>query len=190
MRIYCDFDGVIVQTTKRIVEMYNEDFMYYKNFEKVDAAEVNTWAFSELKLADKKTIDHYFNRFRFFKGLELMPDAKETMQKLTEEGHEIIVVTMGYSPNLKGKKIWLQENLPFVDFLGCNYKQYPDKSHIDMSDGVFIDDSYSNLKTTNSPMPILFGESFEWNYDWKGIQKKNWKEMYEFLQEVGAKFYK
>lgn len=183
MKVYCDFDGVITETTKCIVQMYNEDFCYYKDFVKIDWRDVNTWGFSELTLADKKTIDHYFNRLRFFNNLEFIEGAYETLEKIAEN-HEVIIVSMGYSPNLRGKAEWIKNNLPFAEFLPCNYKEYPDKSHVDMSDGIFIDDSAKNLETCNSPYPILFGETYAWNEKWKGTQKRTWKDIYEYIEQI------
>lgn len=183
MKIYCDFDGVITHSVKRIVDMYNEDFYYYKNFKKIDYNDINTWSFDELTLADKKTIDHYFNRSRFFNGLEFMPDAHKILSRLAVK-HKIIIVSMGYSPNLRGKKEWIELHLPFADFIACNYKQYSDKSHIDMSDGIFIDDSSKNLFTSNSPYPILFGETYTWNENWTGTIKRTWDDIYQYVNEI------
>lgn len=183
MKIYCDFDGVITHSVKRIVDMYNEDFCYYKDFKKIDHNDVNTWGFEELTLADKKTIDHYFNRLRFFDKLEFMPGAYEFLSRLAKQ-HEIIIVSMGYSPNLRGKTEWIKEHLPFAKFIACNYKEYSDKAHVDMSDGAFIDDSSKNLLTSNSPFPILYGETFAWNENWTGTTKRTWNDIYEYITEI------
>lgn len=36
MKLYIDFDGVIVNTIKAIVSLYDEDFKYYDNYKKID----------------------------------------------------------------------------------------------------------------------------------------------------------
>ena len=186
MNIFVDFDGVIVNTVKAIVSMYNEDYKYYKGFEEIDYKTVNTWGFSELILADEKTIDHYFNRERFFNCLEFMTGAHVVLEELAKK-HDVYVVSMGYSPNLLGKQEWLGKNMPFVKFIGCNYKEYPDKSHIDMKDGVFIDDLATNLDTSNAKYRILYGKSFSWNEGWEGIHIESWLGIFEFINQIEKK---
>ena len=183
MNIYVDFDGVIVNTVKAIVSMYNEDFKYYKGFEEIDYKTVNTWNFEELTLADTKTIDHYFNRERFFNRLEFMTGAHVVLKELAKK-HDVYVVSMGYSPNLLGKQEWLSKNMPFVKLIGCNYKEYPDKAHIDMSDGIFIDDSFNNLQTSNAKYRILYGKNFSWNEGWDGVQIENWLEIFNYINDI------
>ena len=183
MDIYIDFDGVIVNTIKAIVSMYNEDFKYYKGFKKIDYRTINTWGFEELTLADKKTIDHYFNRERFFTRLEFMPGVYEVLKELAKK-HKIYIVSMGYSPNLKGKEEWLQKNMPFVKLIGCNYKEYSDKSHINMSDGIFIDDLSKNLQTSNAKYRILYGKNFSWNENWDGLHFENWLEIFTYINNI------
>ena len=63
-----------------------------------------------------------------------MPQAYETLRKFALH-NEIIIVSSGYSPNLKAKERWCKEHLPFCQFIGVNFKEYNDKSHIDMSGG-------------------------------------------------------
>ena len=40
--LYVDFDGVIVDTIRAIVDLYNEDFQYYKKYKVVDPKQINT----------------------------------------------------------------------------------------------------------------------------------------------------
>lgn len=142
-------DGCIVNTIKAICKMYNEDFKYYKNFRHIDWWEINTWNFEECNCAKPSYIDSYFNQPRFFRYIEYMDYAKEILDEL-KETYKISIVSASYSPNLYGKSIWIKENLPYCDFIGVNLKQYKNKGHIDMSNGIFIDDSYNNLITSNA----------------------------------------
>lgn len=106
--------------------------------------------------------------------------AKEVLDKL-KENFEITIVSSGYSPNLIAKDIWIRNNLPFCKFIGVNLKEYKDKSHIDMSGGIFIDDSMSNLVTSNAWFNICFGDVYSWNEEWKGIRCYNWNDVYQLL---------
>lgn len=179
-KIFIDYDGVIVNTIKAIVSLYEDDFCAYKKYEPIDWENINTWNFEELKAATPDYINTYFNQPRFFRTVQFMKDAKYYIGRLSEE-YDITVVSAGYSPNLVLKEKWIKEHLPYCKFVGVNYKEYSDKSHIDMSDGVFIDDSASNLITSNAKTRICFGKQYPWNEKWQGIRCNDWFEIYNIL---------
>lgn len=163
-----------------MVSLYNEDFKYYKDFRPIHWTEVNTWDFTELKCATKEYINTYFNQPRFYEKLRFMENAKYVLDKLSTK-YNIIIVSMGYSPNLVGKELWIKENIPYAKFVGCNLKEYEDKSHIDMSGGILIDDNSKNLITCNADEKILYGDTYPWNEDWNGNRSYNWTEVEHIL---------
>ena len=182
--IYCDFDGVIVDTIDAIVSLYNEDFQYYRKFHKILPWEINTYNFKECNCASHKQINTYFNTPRFFKRLEFMPDAERVLKELSEM-YNIKIVSMGYRPNLVQKEKWLEKHLDFpYEFIGVNMKEYNNKSHIDMSDGLFLDDSAKNLFSSNASYNVCFGDKYAWNDAWNDAWTKtrcfNW-HMVEML---------
>lgn len=179
--LYIDFDGVIVNTIKSIVSLYNEDFKYYKNFKPINWVDINSWNFKECTCATSEYINTYFNQQRFFDRLTYMDWAKEILDELKDE-YNIIIVSSGYSPNLKAKELWIKENLPYCKFIGVNLKKHKDKSHIDMNEGIFLDDSINNLLTSNALINICFGDVYPWNEDWEGFRCKNWHDIRTFLK--------
>ena len=54
--------------------------------------------------------------------------------------------------------------------------------HKYLVDGIFIDDEYRNLNTSNSFLRICYGECYEWNKRWEGIRLTNWTEVRDFLK--------
>lgn len=157
--------GCLVDTIAAIVELYNDDFQYYKKFKRIYPEDINTWDFKECSCASTKFINTYFNTKRFFDHLKFMPDAYNSIMMLARR-YDIYIVSHGYSPNLKLKKIWIKNNLPFdIELIGVNLKKYSDKACIDMSDGIFIDDKLSNIKSSNAKKNILFGKEYAWNVD-------------------------
>lgn len=179
--VYCDFDGVIVDTIEAIVSLYNEDFRYYKKFKEIAPYEINTYNFKECECASRKQIDAYFNTPRFFERVKFMPYAYETLKNLSEV-YNIKVVSMGHRPNLLQKEQWLSEYFDFpYDFVPVNVKNYNNKSHIDMTDGVFIDDSIKNLFSSNASHKICFGDRYPWNEIWSGIRCLNWTDVSRLL---------
>ena len=178
-------EGCIVNTIKAIVDLYNEDFQYYKKFKPINWWEINTWDFTECNCATPEYINTYFNQQRFFNRIEYMDWAKKILDELSDD-YDITIVSSGYSPNLVAKALWINNNLPYCKFIGVNLKEYKDKSHIDMSDGIFIDDSSHNLITSNAKINICFGDKYEWNKDWIGIRCANWHDIKSFLEGVNV----
>lgn len=174
LKLYCDFDGTYADTIQAICALYNEDFCYYPGFKKINWWEIDTWGFEELSLASREYINEYFNQPRFFKVIHAYPYAMQIMMKLHEAGHEITIVSMGDAPNLIQKEAWVKKSLPFAGFIGCDFAEYKDKSHIDMSDGILMDDSRVNLETSNAKYKILFGDNYPWNDGWNGLRCFNW----------------
>ena len=95
------------------------------------------------------------------------------------------IVTSGYSPNLKAKEIWVNENLPYCQFIGVNLKEYSDKSHIDMGkNSIFIDDSSHNLTTSSAEYKVCFGDIYDWNKDWDGKRCYNWSDVRDYICKI------
>lgn len=184
-KLYIDFDGTVVNTIAAITSLYNEDFRYYKNFNPVKWWEVNTWDFKECNLATKEYINTYFNQSRFFDRLTYMDWAKEILEELENE-YDITIVSIGNYANINCKRNWISDNLSFCKFIGIDFNEYNNKSHIDMSDGILIDDSSENLRTSNAAINICFGDEYEWNNDWNGFRCKNWNDVRKFLKGVSS----
>lgn len=180
--IYSDFDNVIGNSIKRITELYNEDYKYYPNYHYIYWTDINTYDFKECSCAKTKDLTQYFKQPRFFKGVEFMDNAKEVLSKLNDK-YEIIIVSMGFQPNLFGKEIWIKDNLPFAKFIGVDMEEYKDKSYVDMTDGILIDDEKRYLDSSNAKQKICFGEEYEWNKQWTGKRCYNWYEVEKYLME-------
>jgi hypothetical protein len=59
-----------------------------------------------------------------------------------------------------------------------------DKSMIDMSGGIIVDDCAANLESSNAEIKILFDNDFDWNanctnYDFRTY---DWLELYDYLE--------
>lgn len=117
-----------------------------------------------------------------------MPNAKEILEDISKR-HDITIVSTGNTPNLKAKALWINQNIPYAKFIGVNLKDYSDKSHIDMSDGFLIDDSASNLASSNAILNICFGDKYTWNDNWNGFRIYNWTDMMKFIEDIEKKEY-
>lgn len=179
--LYIDFDGTIVNTIKKITSLYDEDFSSNKSYEKIDWSEVQTWDFSELKCATKEDIDRYFSSKRFFEHLEFMDNAMEVIGSI-DGLFQIYIMSIGSKENLEHKKIWIKKNMPDCQFIGVDETINNDKAHIDMSDGIFIDDSLHNLETSNAAVKIVFGDKYPWNENnEKYLRCFNWMDVKRYI---------
>ncbi len=61
--------------------------------------------------------------------------------------------------------------------------KYKDKSCIDMSGGILIDDEQRYLDNSNANMKVCFGDKYEWNEDWNGKRCFNWIELENYLMK-------
>lgn len=184
MKFYIDFDGTIVDTISRICDIYNEDYSYYDFYEPVRPEDVQTWDFDELKLAKRKTINQYFTQPRFFNdNLKPMPRACDIINKLHDRGDSIIIVSTGSRPNLRLKKAWLRNHIRYNDFIGVDINVHKDKCHVNMKDGIFIDDMTMNLQGSNAMRNICYGNTYAWNADWEGERAKSWDDVYKLITE-------
>lgn len=184
INLYIDFDNTIVNATKRICEMYNQDFNNHVKFKESKWYLVDKYDFSDqCPLLSKKTLMKYFDEKRFFIGLEFMENAEEIIIKLSKI-FNVFIISLGNTNNLRLKKQWIHNNLPDIkEFIGCNFNAVEDKRHIDMSNDILVDDCSNNLITSNAALKILYGDLYDWNKDWNGIRKWNWYEIYDFLMK-------
>ena len=183
MRLFVDFDGTIVDTIGRICDIYNEDYSYYDGFVPFRPDEIKTWNFDELKLANRKVINLYFSQPRFFNDeLQPMRGACEVLNRIHNNGDQVIIVSSGTKPNLKLKKAWLRNHIEFDNFIGVDIGKHNNKDHIDMRGGVFVDDMTMNLQGSNAMRKICYGQEYDWNVDWKGERCYTWEDIYDAIR--------
>lgn len=179
-KLFIDLDGTTFNTIKRIVELYDLEFRNCDNYTRVHWTEINSWEFTELNCTSRERINDYFDDERFFSKLDFMDNAYFIIRALSKQ-FKIIMVSMGTDINLQLKEKWVKENLPFAEFIGCNFKDYEDKSHIDMSGGILIDDSFNNLQTSNADIKICFGDIYKWNENNTYKRCYNWFDVATYI---------
>lgn len=184
MRIIIDIDNTTINTIATITKLYNEDFQWYSKFKPVNWKNVKTRDFEELELASREYINFYFNQPRFFREAILMDDVLEVIGRLYQRGYEIIFCSMCFSPNGRGKEIYLKSLFPYAKFINVNIKEFPDKSHIDMSGAIFVDDDGKNLETSNADIKVCFGDILPWNENYDGDRCYSWLDFETFIYDL------
>jgi len=109
-------------------------------------------------------------------------DNAEDIIPLIAAKYDIHIVSHGFSPNLRLKRVWVEQHMPYVKgFIGVNLKEHSDKSCVDTSGATFIDDTANNLDTCNASTKICFGDVYPWNEKWNDIRCSNWYDVGRYL---------
>lgn len=184
-KLFLDFDNTIVDTIAAVVSLYNEDYASHEDFVQVDPKDVTSWEFIECNLATYEEIDRYFGDERFFQRVKLYPSTGQVLRSLSHR-YDITIVSHGYVNNLKLKEEWVKDKLfkeifdnsCNAEFIGVDWETHNDKSHVDMSNSIFVDDSIRNLETSSAKYKILYGEYMDWNNtNIEFIRCKNWLDL-------------
>ena len=185
MKIFIDFDCTIVDSVKTYCNVYNSFFKEHEEFEKADHSRVNRYdLMDQCHLADHQ--ETIFSHEEFFKHLEFMPHAEEVIEKLSNK-HELIICSIGTLDNISLKAKWIKNNLSFIKNVILISSAVTtngikmDKSSVNMSNSIFIDDHVENLLSSNAEFKICFGKKYEWNESWTGQRCFNWKEVEKLL---------
>jgi len=183
-KLFLDFDSTIVDSIKSYCNYYNKVYQFDQGFKIAIAENVNQWDLrDECPLVDNP--EFIFSNGYFFENLEFMPNAYEVLERLSLQ-YELIICSIGTYDNISLKSLWIQRNLPFIknSILIVNDGCKMDKSVINMSDSIFLDDHANNLFTSNAEFKILFGKEYPWNTKWLkqgGRRIKSWLEIEPLL---------
>lgn len=182
-KLFVDFDSVLVDTNKSFCDYYNTYYRHREGFKLADHNKCEVWNFYDTCPLAKDDVNKIFGDKRLFDRLDLYPHAYRVLLKLSKQ-YEIIIVSIGTFDNISNKNIWIKKHLPFIKeaiMLCKDNEVIMDKSVVDMTGGVFIDDIKSNLDSTNAERKILFGKKFIWNEEWKGEYCIDWNEIEKVL---------
>lgn len=197
--VYLDFDGVCVNTKKRMSELKN---LKYRTMSEPLAKwqDINMWdaGFSP------KIVESIFDDKEFFNyNLKPFDGLYDALEMLRNRDYKIILYTKGTLLNISNKAKWVQENLEdYIDghiFTGSKNVSMG-KSDYDMSveEGfsILIDDNAENLLINNRTkirnMPDysicakLCGDDEEWNKEFiceSRIMRK-WSELERIITYI------
>lgn len=181
MKIILDFDDVITCTARRCYEVYNKIYCDRKEYKKADLNKHYRWDMKDTmpllsSVQDIAGRDDFYDVDYIFKK-----DALKCIEELSKN-YEIIICTSGGYFNQIQKAKLIDKYLPFIK--GVIFVANIEKSMVDMSECIFVDDNANNLEMVNAKIKICFIEGiYEYNENWKGIRVSNWKELMEVIQK-------
>lgn len=175
-KIVFDFDNVIVNSSKAFLDCVYYLYNKKENFIFPQWDKVRKWDFSCVApYIDKNRIEEIFESKMFFENLSYYYEnygystGMLLQQFLDSDDYNVTICTKGTDRNLELKKEWILSRFNISEdkiilMSGMNM----DKSEIDMSDAIQIDDHQDNLYSTNANDKIIFsfnGNITEYNAD-------------------------
>lgn len=188
LTVYVDFDNTIVESNQKVIEILNNKYNLSKTEDDlVDYGYTSIAPITEEEKLDIFKSDEFFSNLKFKSGfLSVLDKYKDCM--------EFIITTKGTSENLKKKKKWIDNNIPYhVGFIGINNDSFSKKS-VNMTGGIQIDDCTKALDT-NADIKILYKDSrnFEWQSGYENtdiLVVNNWSDIDKVLSFYNMYDYK
>ena len=175
-KLYLDFDGVIVDTIKAVCDVYNERWNTFPDYKYANHKMAWRWDMTDIiPSLNGEQITRIFESDKFFQKLDFMEGAENALRLLSGE-YDITIVSVGSMLNISKKAEWIKQHLPFIKkvILIFNDGNDADKSMVDMSSGIFIDDHQENLWSANSMEQYVFGDIYDYNKSYHGFRLANW----------------
>ena len=189
IKLFIDADDTILKSSETTIDILNKKFNIIppKTFD-----DIHDWGYRSIYgQCTDEIINDIYDSDEFFEQVEMYEDFLNFYNS-HENDFEWYIVTKGHEKNIKNKEKYFKKYLPKAKVIGCKFKSYNDKeydkSHIDMSYGIQIDDRTDCLMGTNSDTKILFKNKTE-GY-WNQINSANedmyianeWKEIIDILE--------
>ena len=192
MKIVFDFDETIVNTIHSVVDCYNDDYKEHENYIIPNPQCVQQWnMLDQLFLANNNFMNSIFEEKRFFEKLTVKDGMKEFISELQLDGHQVVICTKGTFKNISMKSEFINHHFPNVETIFMSIdnttKSEINKSLIDMSYGIIIDDHQDNLFSSNAKYKICFAEyglDKEWNYKWTEYSVKSVEELKHIITKI------
>lgn len=193
--LYLDFDGTVVNSKKRMSEIYNRYYLS-EHDSPIDYKNITTWSAG---ISDRDIVEDIFGHPEFHNDeLEIFEDAIETLSNLKRNGWKIILYTKGIMSNIHFKAGYCEEKLGHLldGWIFTGSENVPmGKSMYDMSPQnkgditILLDDHIENLDNSGALYNIcakLCGLDEEWNRDWYERAITHWKQLELMLDGIEA----
>lgn len=185
IKIYLDCDDTILNSSQTVINILNSRYGTNKNFE-----DLKDWGYrSIVKTVTGDEINEIYDSDEFWETVTFKEDFKNFYQK-HKNSFRWVIVTKGNTVNLEKKRSFLdnlfQDNYDFVP-LNFNIESGFDKSSVDMSEGIQIDDKTECLIGTSAVCKILIKnyKSVYWNktpmHETNIYAVNDWKEIEDIL---------
>lgn len=194
INVFVDIDNTIYNSTKAVVKYLNAEYDT-----DVDYRNVKGYDFKDEfpQLAEGKVEQIFDDPLFYFQPECVNYDALSYLNLLDDfKECNINFVTLGTTTNLENKRLWIDKTCAidkyitgkpteYIEFYGSTNKE-SDKSFVDMSDGIFIDDNIDCLRSSNAKIKILLKNNIDTR--WNKLQPNediyvvnNWEEIFRII---------
>ena len=183
MRILLDCDNVICDTTRSVLDVH-----YEKTGERLSVDDIKTYYIEDYVSPEYK--DDFYKIFldkRVWKGIQVLPNCIEVVERLHNAGHEIWIATSTEAANVHKKARFLQRTFPFLNIrkrlITTPYKQI-------LNADLLIDDCVDNVINAQYKSILM---TYPWNANFDDASDENiyrvnnWLEvepMIEYIEKV------
>lgn len=192
MRLFLDFDEVLADSIEAVLCILNEK--YNKN---IKFKEVKVWNFTDVfPETHGEEISQIFDQDEFWDVVNFKHGAREFIKYALDNPYieDITVVSVGRKNNLINKERFLKEHFgDKIKFIGIySHDCVMDKSCVDMSGGIFVDDNENNLFSSNADYKLLFKNvaDAEWNSKWTGDWIVNFDDLKFYIDLLTFIYYR
>lgn len=182
LQIILDSDEVIVENIGKVLSLYNAEYGTDLKREQIE-----NW---DLSVFQKEGTDilKYFNMPGFFRDLPQLKDSKKYVQKLIEDGHNVVIATASPKNGILDKIEFYQEHFPFIPFENIIAISRKDLLRGD----IMLDDAPHNLEKSQCKYPVIFDNLWNQNTEKMPFLKplkrvSSWEEFYDFVCEIANK---
>lgn len=178
MRIGIDMDGVLCDLTASVVEKLNR---YHG--EDLKVTDITQYDFHHnCQNATREDVFQYFCEPGFFRHLDPIPGAVENVNRLIDDGHEIIIISACRNGQ-ECKLQWLKNHLPRINEKDCIFTWRKDLVDVD----ILIEDHGENLLKWQAHWPtrtpILLDQPYNRQYD-QFIRTTHWIGIYDIISNL------
>ncbi len=168
--LYFDVDDVILNSSETAIKIFNSNYNINPPKEFKD---IKDWGYKSIdKRINVKDIEEMYKSEEFWNNIKINKNFEKIIEnKLINKNYKIEFTTRGSSENLKKKeetlKLFLENKEIEWEFNGINNEKIHEqhgKSHINMSNGIQIDDNINYLNT-NAKIKILLTNNIETDYN-------------------------
>ncbi len=181
MNLGFDIDGVIANFTQPLLEIIQENYGVNLKISDIYTFDLN------IVLGITRDEGNLLVNQTLKKDLPLNPGAKETLEQLSRDGHNIYLLTGRYGYLRDITQSWLKEKgIPYTQLHMLNVgEKY--RANVDPLDLIVEDSLVDALEWTNKVKTVLLYDQ-PWNrtLNVKNLTKRvySWTEIYESIQKM------
>ena len=156
LTIMVDIDGILNTLDTTVLEVYNEDSGDNLRPEAITEYHIEKFVKPEYC----ENFKNYFLDKRVWRRIEVVKYACEVLNKLWDEGYNLIFVTKTECENMVKKRNWLNRNFPFMGADNIRKRLYSAPKKQLIRADIAIDDGLFNLIGDRTYYSICFDKPY------------------------------